>query len=236
MAQHVGHGQPAGRLGRGQLEARHVVSDLAVPAQCAIVDQQAGHGAGEGLGQRGKAEHRVRVDRLRVADVGDAVAARGKDAPVLHDRHRDAGHAVAVGELLGHRFDGGDVETVRQRLHLVRPQGDPVGHRLRRRRQRRVLQVRRQVRRRFRQRQRRGGRLRGGGQCEGHQYTQQSRCHRTETPAPVVVFHRDRCLIAEAVGDSSAAFRDCTNQKKMNGHRVDIADFCGRAPPLADIA
>jgi hypothetical protein len=49
VAEHVGHGQAVGGFRRVQAEARHVVGDLAVPAQRAIVDQQSGHGAGEAL-------------------------------------------------------------------------------------------------------------------------------------------------------------------------------------------
>ena len=116
VAEQVGHGHLAGPGRVGQLEAGHVVHDLAVPAQAAVVDQQAGHGAGEGLGQRGQAEHGVRVDRLRADHVGDAIAACAEDAPVLHDRHRQAGNALALDQLLGQRLETGDVEPRCQRL------------------------------------------------------------------------------------------------------------------------
>ncbi|MNV48542.1 hypothetical protein D3C71_1404520 [compost metagenome] len=135
------------------MEAGHVIGDLAVPAQGAVVDQQTGHGAGEGLGQRCQAEHGMGIHRLRIADVGHAVTARGQDAAVLHDGHRHAGHTVAIGQLFGQRLDGGDIEFGGQRLHLVGPQRGAIGHRLRGRLRRRVFQIHRQ----------------GAGRCGGGQ-------------------------------------------------------------------
>ncbi|MNN23766.1 hypothetical protein D3C81_1371720 [compost metagenome] len=184
MAEYIGHGQAVGGLRRVQAEARHIVGDLAVPAQGAIVDQQAGHGAGEGLGQRRQAEHGVGVDRQRVVDVGDAVAARAEHAAALHDGHGHARHALAIGELLRHRFDVGDVEASRRQLHL-RHQAGAVGRRLG------VgngatgsgLDVGR-----HRRQGRRG--LRGGGQGKGHQHAQQTGGRRTDRTTQAVLFHR----------------------------------------------
>ncbi len=214
MAEHVGYGQAISGFRRVQAEARHVVGDLAVPSQRAVVDQQAGHGAGEGLGQRGQAEHGVRIDRQRIVDVGDAIAARAEDAAALHDRHGHARHAFAIGELLRHRFDVGDVEAGRRGLH-ARHQAGAVGRRLgvgdsgtgsgfdvgRHRRQCRRC-------------------LRGGGQGNGHQHAQQTGGRRTDRATQAVLFHRlDPCATAD--GDSSAAFPLCTNKAKMNAHLVE---------------
>ncbi len=218
VAEHIGHGQAVGGFGRVEAEARHVVGHLAVPAQRAVVDQQAGHGAGKGLGQRRQAEHGVRVDRQRVVDVGDAVAARAEHAAALHDGHGHARHALAIGELLRHRFDMGDVEAGGRQLHL-RHQAGAVGRRLgvgdaRTRGGFDVGRHRRQGRR----------CLRGGGQGHGHQHAQQTGGRRPDRATQVVHFHRlDPC--ATAVCDSSAAFRLCTNKAKMNAHLIEKVGF-----------
>jgi hypothetical protein len=98
-------------FGSDRLELRDVVGEVAVPAQHAVVDQHAGDGAGERLGQRGQAEHGVRVDRLRVARIGDAVAACAEDLAVLDDGHRQAGDAAIGDQLVGDRFEALHVET-----------------------------------------------------------------------------------------------------------------------------
>jgi len=133
MAQHLGDGQLQRGARLGELQGRVVVDDSAVPAQAALVDQQAGGGGGEGLRQRGQPEHGVFVDGLGVVHVGDAVAARAEDAALVDDRHRQAGHLLAGDEVLGDRFEFGDAEAGRQRHHLQPVAREHARHRRARR-------------------------------------------------------------------------------------------------------
>ena len=132
MAEQVGHGDALGSGGIAQVEAGHVVGDFAVPTQRTIVDQQPGHGAGECLGQRSKAEHGMRVDGLWRGDIGHAVTARAQHAAVLHDGHGQAGHTLAHGQGRGHVFESGDIKPLRQWQHALVGQVGAVGHGLRR--------------------------------------------------------------------------------------------------------
>ena len=110
VAEDVGHGDGLRGARLRELERRDEIGELAVPAQHAVVDQHAGDGAGERLGQRRQAEHGVRVDRLRVAGVGDAIAARAEDAAVLDDRHRKPGDAAVGHQRVGDGLEAADVD------------------------------------------------------------------------------------------------------------------------------
>ncbi len=184
VAEQVGHGEAFGGLRRAQLEPGHVVGDLAVPAQRAVVDQQAGHGAGERLGQRCQAEHGVRIDHLRVVDVGDAVAARAEHTAALDDGHGHAGDALAVGQLLGHRFDRGHVEALGRRQHLHVGGRGAIGGRLGVRDRRGIFDVDRERGRRS------TGRLCSRRHRDGHQHAQQPGGRRTDRATPAVLIHR----------------------------------------------
>jgi len=199
VAQDVRNGDPLCRVGHRHPERGHVVGEPAVPAQHAVVDQDPGHGAGEGLRQRGQAEHRVGVHRLRCAGVGDAVTTRAEDAAILDDRHRQAGNAAIGDERFGNRLEACDVET---------------GGRGRQR------QGRRQVRR-------HGGGCAGDGTAGRYtalgggtgRQRQQGR-DQTGFPdmCPGALFHR-LCplrMLRRRV-DSSACFRDCMNKGSFNG-------------------
>ena len=110
MAEQVGDGDLLRGIRHRQPEVRHVIGEPAVPAQHAVVDQHAGDGAGEGFRQRGEAEHGVRVHRLAVARIGDAVTARTEHAAVLDDGDRKAGDAAAGHELLCDRLEAAHIE------------------------------------------------------------------------------------------------------------------------------
>ena len=81
-------------------EVGHVVDDLVVPLDLALVDQRRERGIGEGLAGRSGEEDRVGVDRLVGGDVANAPALRERDLAVLDDRDGDARNAELLAQLL----------------------------------------------------------------------------------------------------------------------------------------
>ena len=109
------------------------IGHLAVPVQQSAFDQNAGQRGGEGLGQRGEAEHGVAADRLAGARVGEADAAFQQHAVVLDDRGGQAGdfigrlHAVepAIEFARHHRGVLGHVASIGHRNYQRRRRRDP---------------------------------------------------------------------------------------------------------------
>ena len=81
-------------------EVGHVVDDLVVPLDLALVDQRRERRVGERLAGRSGGEDRVGVDRLVGGDVAHAPALRERDLAVLDDGDGDAGRAELLAQLL----------------------------------------------------------------------------------------------------------------------------------------
>ena len=80
-------------------EIGHMVDDLVVPFQLALVDQDGERGDGEGLARRAGAEDRVRADALGLADLAHAPALRERRLAILDDGDRHARRAVSRPQL-----------------------------------------------------------------------------------------------------------------------------------------
>ncbi len=107
MAEHVADRHFAGRVGIVEREVGEVIDDLRVPGDDAVADDTRDDGGGQRLGERGKLEDGVGIDRVSGFGAGDAVAP-GRDRLVLmHDRDGDAGYAGAP-----HRVGDDAVERV----------------------------------------------------------------------------------------------------------------------------
>lgn len=75
-------------------EPRHVVDDLVVPVQLAVVDEHGKRGGGDRLAGRTGGEDRVGVHALGRTEAAHAVALGQRTLAVLDDRDRHARHAM----------------------------------------------------------------------------------------------------------------------------------------------
>ena len=102
----------------GHAEPGQVVDHAVVHVQLARVGQLLQRRGSEGLGVGGDREQRVRVDRVRLAQLLHAEAALHHHLAVLDDGHRDAGHLEGLQRI---RHVGVEILQLRrqQRLHDV---------------------------------------------------------------------------------------------------------------------
>src|SRR3954447_22119328 len=78
----------------------HVVDDLVVPLDLALVDERRERGIGEGFPGGASEEDRVRINRLVGRDVTHAPAVRKRNLSVLDDRDRHARNPELLAQLL----------------------------------------------------------------------------------------------------------------------------------------
>ena len=109
MHEQVADGELAGDVRIVHREPRQVVDHGGVPAELALLNQDAEGGGGKRLRIRRDAEERFVVDGSRIAQLADAVAFGEQYAAILHDGDREAGdleiahHAGDVRvEIAGH--------------------------------------------------------------------------------------------------------------------------------------
>ncbi len=92
----------------GQAQRRRIIGDRGVQRQLPLPGQPRHHVAGDALGQRGPAEHRVRSHRLAVAGGGLAIALEEADLAILDDADCEPDHAALGSDMLQPLVDPAD--------------------------------------------------------------------------------------------------------------------------------